>query len=192
MMALQADRPFAKLILERTVQRQRRCAEAIADCGFEAVMFRDDISGNMGLFVAPKLFRELIIPGYRRILEPLVQAGTRIIFHSDGIVTPVLDDIITGGISAYQSIEYGLNDLHSIIAQYGDRVSLWGNGNCDVVHAGPLEGLPRLVAESLEKAAGFPGYAIGTDNSIFEDVPVEHFLAYHRALADQGVAVERI
>ena len=124
MMALQADRPFAKLILERTVQRQRRCAEAIADCGFEAVMFRDDISGNMGLFVAPKLFRELIIPGYRRILEPLVQAGTRIIFHSDGIVTPVLDDIITGGISAYQSIEYGLNDFHSIIARYGDRVSL--------------------------------------------------------------------
>ena len=113
-------------------------------------------------------------------------------FHSHGIVTPVLDDIITGGFSAYQSIEYGLNDLHSIIAQYGDRVSLWGNVNCDVVHAGPLEELPRLVAECLEKAAGLPGYAIGTDNSIFDDVPVEHFLAYHRALADQGVALETI
>jgi len=26
-----------------------------------------------------------------------------------------------------------------------------------------------------------PRYVIGTDNSIFEDVPVEHFLTYHRA-----------
>jgi hypothetical protein len=192
MMALSSDRPFADLVLERTVQRQRRCAEAIADCGFEAVMFSDDISGNMGVFISPDLFRELIIPGYRRILEPLVQAGTKIIFHSDGIITPVLDDIIDCGICAYQSIEYGLNDLHTIIARYGDRLSLWGNVNCDVVHAGPVEELPRLVAECLQAAAGFPGYVIGTDNSIFEDVPVEHFLAYHRALAEQGVAVERL
>ncbi len=192
MMDLSSDRPFAEMILERTVERQRRCAEAIADCGFEAVMFSDDISGNMGLFISPELFREVIIPGYRRILEPLVQAGVKIIFHSDGVVTPVLDDIISCGIAAYQSIEYGLNDLRDIIDRYGDRLSLWGNVNCDVVHAGPVEELPRLVAECLEAAAGFPGYVIGTDNSIFEDVPVEHFLAYHRALAEQGVAVERI
>jgi len=192
MMSFYTDRPFAELILERTVQRQRRCAEAIADCGFEAVMFSDDISGNMGLFISPDLFREMIIPGYKRILEPLVQAGIKIIFHSDGVITSVLDDIIACGISAYQSIEYGLNDLHTIIARYGDRLSLWGNVNCDVVHAGPVEELPHLVAECMQAAQGFPGYVIGTDNSIFEDVPVEHFLAYHRALAAHGVAVERI
>jgi len=190
MTALYTDRPFAELILERTIERQRRCAEAIADLGFEAVMFSDDISGNMGLFISPDLFRELIIPGYRRILEPLVQAGTRIIFHSDGIITPVLDDIIACGIAAYQSIEYGLNDLRTIIARYGDRLSLWGNVNCDVIHAGPVEEIPRLVRECLEAASGFPGYVMSTDNSIFEDIPVEHFRLYHRALAECGVAVE--
>ncbi|MFA6108578.1 MAG: uroporphyrinogen decarboxylase family protein [Candidatus Latescibacterota bacterium] len=192
MMALHTDRALAELILERTVERQRRCAEAIADCGFEVVMFSDDISGNGGLFISPALFREVIIPGYRRILEPLVQAGIKVIFHSDGIVTPVLDDIITCGIAAYQSIEYGLNDLRQIIARYGDRLSLWGNVNCDVLHAGPVKLLPGLVRECLDAAAGFPGFVIGTDNSVFEDVPVEHFLAYHRALADAGVAVERL
>lgn len=190
MTALYSEREFAELILERTVERQRRCAEALADCGLEAIMFSDDISGNGGMFISPALFRELIIPGYRRILEPLVQAGVQIVFHSDGIITPVLDDIIACGIAAYQSIEYGLNDLRAIIAQYGDRLSLWGNVNCDVVHAGPLEELPRLVEECLAAAAGFPGFVIGTDNSIFEDIPVEHFLAYHRALAAAGVAVE--
>jgi uroporphyrinogen decarboxylase len=189
MMALRQDRALADLVLEHTVARQRRCAEAIADCGFEVVMFSDDISGNGGLFISPAQFREVIIPGYRRILEPLVQAGIRVVFHSDGIVTPVLDDLIACGIAAYQSIEYGLNDLRQIIARYGDRLSLWGNVNCDVLHAGPVELLPGLVRQCLEAAAGFPGYVIGTDNSVFEDVPVEHFLAYHRALADAGVAV---
>jgi hypothetical protein len=192
MMALHSDRALADLTLARTVERQRRCAEAIADCGFEVVMFSDDISGNGGLFISPAQFREIIIPGYQRILEPLIQAGIKVIFHSDGIVTSVLDDIIACGITAYQSIEYGLNDLHSIIARYGDRLSLWGNVNCDVVHAGPIELLPGLVKECLEAAAGFPGYVIGTDNSVFEDIPVENFLAYHRALADNGVAVERL
>jgi uroporphyrinogen-III decarboxylase len=190
MTAFYTDRPFVERVLERTVARQRRCAEALADCGFEAVMFSDDVSGNMGLLVSPALFRELIIPGYRRILEPLVQAGVGIVFHSDGIVLPVLDDIIGCGVAAYQSIEYGLNDLRTVVARYGDRLSLWGNINCDVVHAGPLETLPCLVRECLDAAAGFPGYVIGTDNSIFEEIPIEHFLAYHRALAEAGVAVE--
>jgi hypothetical protein len=192
MMALHTDRALADLVLERTVERQRRCAEAIADCGFDVVMFSDDISGNGGLFISPDQFREIIIPGYRRILEPLVQAGAKIIFHSDGIVTPVLDDIIACGIAAYQSIEYGLNDLGGIIARYGDRLSLWGNVNCDVVHAGPVESLPRLVRECMEAASGFPGYVIGTDNSVFEDIPVANFVAYHNALADAGVAVTRL
>jgi len=190
MTALYTERPFAELILERTVERQRRCAETLADLGFEAVMFSDDIAGNMGLFISPRLFRELIIPGYRRILEPLIQAGTRIIFHSDGIITPILDDLIACGIAAYHSIEYGLNDLRTIIAHYGDRLSLWGNVNCDVIHAGPVEEIPHLVQECLEAAAGFPGYVMSTDNSIFEDIPVEHFRLYHQALARYGVAVE--
>lgn len=192
MMALQSDRALADLVLERTVDRQRRCAEAIADCGFGVVMFSDDISGNGGLFISPDQFREIIIPGYRRILKPLVQAGIKVIFHSDGIVTPVLDDIIACGIAAYQSIEYGLNDLRGIITRYGDRLSLWGNVNCDVVHAGPVDALPGLVRECLEAASGFPGYVIGTDNSVFEDIPVAHFVAYHNALADAGVAVTRL
>ena len=192
MMALHSDRALADLVLERTVERQRRCAAAIADCGFDVVMFSDDISGNGGLFISPDQFREIIIPGYRRILEPLVQAGAKVIFHSDGIVTPVLDDIIACGIAAYQSIEYGLNDLRGIIARYGDRLSLWGNVNCDVVHAGPVESLPSLVRECLEAASGFPGYVIGTDNSVFEDITVANFVAYHNALADAGVAVTRL
>ena len=192
MMALHSDRALADLVLERTVERQRRCAEAIADCGFDVVMFSDDISGNGGLFISPDQIREIIIPGYRRILEPLVQAGAKVIFHSDGIVTPVLDDIIACGIAAYQSIEYGLNDLRGIIARYGDRLSLWGNVNCDVVHAGPVESLPSLVRECLEAASGFPGYVIGTDNSVFEDITVANFVAYHNALADAGVAVTRL
>lgn len=192
MMALYSDRPFAELILGRTEQRQRRCAEAIADLGFEVVMFSDDVSGNMGLFISPDLFRELIIPSYRRILEPLIQAGVKVIFHSDGIITPVLDDIIACGVVAYQSIEYGLNDLRTIIARYGDRLSLWGNVNCDVVHAGPVEEIPRLVKECLEAAAGFPGHVMSTDNSIFEDISVENFRVYHQALVDCGVAVERL
>lgn len=183
---------LASAILERTVARQRACAEAIADCGFRVVMFSDDISGNQGLFISPAQFRAWILPGYRRILEPLVQAGIQVVFHSDGIVLPILADLIDCGIAAYQSIEYGLNDLAQIVARYGDRLSLWGNVNCDVLHAGPIEALPGLVRECLEAAGRFPGFVIGTDNSVFDQVPAEHFLAYHRALADAGVAVPRL
>jgi hypothetical protein len=190
--ALHIAPELAGAILQRTVARQRACAEAIADCGFRVVMFSDDISGNQGLFISPSQFRAWILPGYRRILEPLVQAGIQVVFHSDGIVLPVLDDLISCGIAAYQSIEYGLNDLCQIVARYGDRLSLWGNVNCDVLHAGPVEALPTLVRECLAAAGDFPGFVIGTDNSVFDEVPVEHYQAFHRALAEAGVAVPRL
>jgi len=137
------------------VRRQRRCAEAIADCGFEAVMFSDDISGNMGLFISPDLFRELVIPTYRRILEPLVQAGVKIIFHSDGIITPcsTTSSLRDLRLSVDRIRAERLTQHHCPLRRPPIAV---GNVNCDVVHAGPVDELPRLVAECLQAAAGFP------------------------------------
>jgi len=184
------EQELARRVIQATVDRQRHCAEQLADCGFEVVCFSDDVSGNDGLFMSPAQFREWIIPGYRRILEPLVQAGIRVVFHSDGIITPVLDDIIDAGVCGYQSVEYGLNDLGEVLERFGRRISLWGNVNCDVIHAGPVEEIPSLVAECLAVGSGHRGYVLSSDNSIFDEVPVDHFRVFHRAMWEQGVAVE--
>jgi hypothetical protein len=68
----------------------------------------EDVCNNKGPMVSPTFLRKVYFPTVRMIIEPLVDAGVRLIHHCDGDVRPVVDDFIAIGFSGLQGFQYEL------------------------------------------------------------------------------------
>lgn len=64
-----------------------------------------DICGANGPLMSPQMLREIYFPELKWALEPLVQNDVRVIWHCDGNIMPILDDLMDLGVSGLQGFE---------------------------------------------------------------------------------------
>jgi hypothetical protein len=75
----------------------------------------EDLCNNKGPMVSPAFLRKHYLPTVKMIVEPLVDAGVRLIHHCDGDVRPLVDDFIAIGFSGFQGFQYELGlDLYEL------------------------------------------------------------------------------
>ena len=65
-----------------------------------------DICNGSGPMCSPEYLREQYWPHVRYSLEPLVEAGIRLVCHCDGNVMPLVDDFMAAGFSGFQGFQY--------------------------------------------------------------------------------------
>jgi hypothetical protein len=68
----------------------------------------EDVCNNGGPMVSPEFLRSYYFPTVRLIIEPLIDAGIRLVHHCDGNVTPIIDDLLSTGFSGLQGFQYEL------------------------------------------------------------------------------------
>lgn len=68
----------------------------------------EDLANNKGPMVSPKFLRKYYLPTVKMIIEPLVDAGIRLIHHCDGDVRPLLNDYLSIGFSGFQGFQLEL------------------------------------------------------------------------------------
>jgi uroporphyrinogen decarboxylase len=66
----------------------RFCRAAVAN-GVDFIWTADDVAFKTGLFLPPKLMREMWLPRLKRIHEPALAAGKPVLFHSDGNIEQI-------------------------------------------------------------------------------------------------------
>lgn len=69
----------------------------------------EDICGNDGPMVSPQLLRDTYFPHLKRATAPLIEAGVHWLWHTDGNIIPILDDLMGCGIDGFQGFEEDLN-----------------------------------------------------------------------------------
>ena len=79
----------------------------------QAVWLADDIAYGQGLLFSPQVMRKHLFPWYRRIGEAAARHGKPLLFHSDGNLRPILEDLIACGIKVIQPIEPKGMDISS-------------------------------------------------------------------------------
>jgi uroporphyrinogen decarboxylase len=104
-------------------------------------------------------------------------------FHSDGMITSLLDDLIDIGIDVIHPLEPlpGV-DFEAIKKLYGRRVSFLGG--IDISHAlpGTTEDVIQEVKTRVRQLAPGGGYIFAPANHIQADVPPENVeVLYHIA-----------
>jgi hypothetical protein len=169
-------------------EQSRLRLEAVAQATREHDLLRlfwigTDLCGRNGPMLSPALLRRLYFPVLRRAIEPLKQAGIKVIWHADANYTEILPPMIALGIDGFQGFyeEEGgmqLAKLARLKAANGEPLILFGS----VLTWGALaHGTPAEVKHDVDRcvkaAAGRGGLLLAPSSSIGPEAPRENVLA---------------
>ena len=151
------------------------------------VWHADDIAYRTGLMVSPEVLRQHIFPAYRRFNEWCRERQVPVVYHSDGKVDTMMDDIIDAGFDAFNPIEPVAMDIRALKKRIAGRLGLIGNVDLSyTLTRGTPQEVDAEVRALMRDVAPGGGYALASANSIPEYVPWENFVAMHTAWLKYG------
>ncbi len=150
---------------------------ALADCKSPIVKIHDDITWTSGAFTKPQWYREFIFPNYKKMFSPLIEAGKKIIFTSDGNYTEFIDDIAACGVDGF--VLEPTTDMAYIAEKYGKTHSFFGNADTRILLNGKKEDIYNEVKRCMDIGKKCPGFFMAVGNHIPANTPIENALYYN-------------
>ena len=100
------------------------------------------------------------------------------IFHSDGNIWDVIEDIIDAGFWGLHPIDPKAMDINEVKKRYGDKIALVGNTDLEFpLGTGKPEDVDQWIRQRIHDLAPGGGYVVSSGNSVPEYVPLENYKA---------------
>jgi uroporphyrinogen decarboxylase len=152
-----------------------------------AVLLTGDIGYSDNLLVSPSFLRQSVFPLMKRMAEVCHQRHLPCLFHSDGNISEVIDDLIACDIDAIHPVEPKAMDIADIKKKYGHRLCLCGNIDLGyTLTLGTPEEVAEEVKQRLREVAPGGGYCAGSSNSVTEYVPLANYNALRETVLQYG------
>lgn len=167
-----------------------RVVEHLNGMDFDFFWVNDDLAGNTAPLVSPRVFREFFLPHMRVVAEAIKKPW---VYHSDGNIEPLLEDLLSLGMSAIHPIQPVAMDLAQIKRKYGDRVCLVGNIDLDyTLTLGTPEEVDDEVRRRIAEGGPNGGYILSSANSLPDYCKVENVWAMAAAVKKYGAYPLRV
>lgn len=171
-------------VLDRYVEWNCQVLERINNIGIDFIISYDNIAYNNGPLVSPQVFREIFVPKIKQIDDV---CRVPWITHMDGNIMPIMEDILSMGVSGVHPIEPTSMDLKTVKELYGDRVCLWGNIDLRyTLTRGTPEEVEKEVKQRIAEAGPNGGYILGSANGLPEYCKLENIWAMAQAVKKYG------
>lgn len=157
---------------------------AQAECGCKVFICHDDIVWTAGAVFHPEWYRRYIFPRYRKLWQPLKDAGIIIVFCSDGDYTEFVDDLADAGADGF--IFEPMTDLDYVVERYGQTKSIIGNMDCRILTSGTPDDIRAEVKRCADLGRDCPGYFFAVGNHIPFNIPVDNVQVYADAIEEMG------
>ena len=178
-----ADCPemIGELLEHNTVRAVTRAEHYPEDHGIEAGFLGDDIAFNSGPLLSPKWFKEHYWSRLGRVIEAWHKKGIKILFHSDGDLNPILDELVTAGVDGINPIEVlaGM-DVGDIHKRHRHLFMAGGIDVSQLLPFGTVQQVRDTVTRSIEAAEG--RLMVGSSTELNNEVPLENYLALREAV----------
>jgi len=179
-----ADEPgIVSEFLEEYTKRNIAICHAIADIKLSpCVLTYGDIACKNRLLHSPEFLRKEFFPRLKKLNQAWHEHGFKCLFHSDGYLMDIMDELIKTGIDGLNPIETvaGMS-IKEIREKYGNKIFLAGGIDMSQLLA---FGNPQQVKEECRKAikdAG-PGYFIGSTTEIDNSTKLENIIALYQVI----------
>ena len=149
----------------------RRCGEKIG-----VWMYSDDIAYTEGLMLKPDFYREALFPVIERLARIGRSVDAPLIYHSDGRLYPVLDDLAAAGVRALQPLEPKSMDPLKIKTDWPGSFCLLGNIDLDLMARGTPDRVEQHVREKIDRLNATGGYMPGVSNTVPDYVDHANYL----------------
>ena len=173
------------MILEVILRRLRRLTEVD---GLDGVHFRDDWGTQTALLIRPGLWRDFFQPAYTRMFDIVRQAGKHVWFHSDGVIDPIIPDLIDMGVDVLNP-QCNCMPRERLGALVAGKVCLLGDLDRQwTLPSGTPDDVRAAVRMDVETYGRFQGGLV-LRGEIAGDVPLENVQAMLDEMTHYGRAV---
>jgi uroporphyrinogen decarboxylase len=157
----------------------------------DVIMIGDDLAGQQGPLFNPAVYRRLVKPRHRRLVEFIrSRSGAKIWYHTCGSCAAFIPDLIENGIDILNPVQTSAASMDPVglKARFGRDLVFWGGG-CDSQHVLP-QGTPSEVRDEVRrnldafKPGG--GYVFSGIHNIQGEVPPENIVALFDAAFEHG------
>ena len=144
--------------------------------GLDGFALCSDYCFNIGPFLRPTMFREIITPYLARLVAGQREMGFYVIKHTDGNIMPILDDLVAAKPHALHSLDpQGGVDIAVVKRRIGDEITLIGNVNCGLLSSGTDEEVAESVRYALRQGMPGGGYIFSTSNCVYTGMPLHRY-----------------
>ena len=167
-------------LLRRYAEWTMELLDKTQGIGFDFVWFSDVLAYKSGPMFAPQVFREVFLPRMREVCRHIRLPW---VFHSDGDLMPILEDLLSLGMDGLNPIEPGPMDIELLKERYGRRICLLGNIDIHyTLTQGTAEEVDEEVKRRIQCIGKGGGYIIASANSITDYCKLENVFAFRDAV----------
>jgi len=151
----------------------------LRDVEVDFAFFWEDMAYKGGSMISPQMFREFMMPHYKKITGFLRSKGVDIIMvDSDGDINEIIPLWIESGVNGMWPLEVQAGvDAVEIRKKFGKECILWGNLDKRAMAEGT-----EAIKEEIDKKVPFliaeGGYFPGPDHLIPPDVSLQNYMFY--------------
>ena len=157
----------------------------------DVIMIGDDLAGQKGPLFRPELYRRLVQPRHRQLVEYIhSRTKAKVWYHTCGACTTYIPDLVHNGIDILNPVQISAKDMDpaALKAEFGRRLTFWG-GAIDAQHVLPMAA-PHAVRDhvrrNLEIWKPGGGYVFNNVHNIQAGVPPENVVALYDAAYEFG------
>ena len=184
-MALVKEPEFADRIMDQITEIYiESCDNYLEQVGeyLQVFTYWDDVSGQDGWLISPDIYRHMIKPKQRRLLEAIRRkTDAKVYYHGCGAVYDLVPDLIELGFDVLNPVQVSARgmDTKRLKEEFGQDIAFWGGG-VDTQHVLPF-GKPEEVADEVKRRvddlAPGGGFVFAAVHNIQALVPPENIVA---------------
>jgi hypothetical protein len=146
--------------------------EKVNELGFDFMIVPEDMAWKSAPLFSPEIAERVEIPW---------------IYHSDGNVMPIIEDLLSLGMNGLANIEPGAMDIGQLKRDYGHRICLMGNIDLHyTLTLGTPEETEAEVMRRIEEVGVGGGYILASSNGLTSYCKPENVMAMNNALLKYG------
>jgi uroporphyrinogen decarboxylase len=194
MMALLTEPAFADRLMGTITDIYIESCNRYLDCVgpyIDVFTFWDDMAGQNGWLIKPDLYRKLIKPKQKRLVEAIKQkTNAKLFYHSCGATRGLIPDLIEIGFDILNPVQVSAKNMNTkeLKAEFGKDITFWGGG-VDTQHVLPF-GKPQEVVDEVKRRiddlAPGGGFVFAAVHNIQALVPPENIVAAFDTALEYG------
>jgi len=191
---LMTEPEFCQAVLDQTLKFWmdwfRVFLDEVGDV-VDVIMIGDDLAGQQGPLFRPALYRQLVKPRHKRLVQYIrSRTKAKIWYHTCGNCTEYIGDLVDNGIDILNPVQISAADMDPgrLKQEFGKCLTFWG-GAIDAQRVLPRatpDQVREHVRRNIEVLKPGGGYVFNNVHNIQAGVPAENIVAMYDAAYEYG------
>lgn len=151
-------------------------------------MVGEDIASKTATIFSPAFLRQEFFPRLRTVIGMYHDLGLKVIFHSDGNLNEVMEDLVASGIDGINPLETQAGmDMRAIKERYGKRLVIVGGMDAsELLPLGSEDEVRAATRAALRDVGAGSGFVLGSTTELSNAIPSRNIIAMWETVLEYG------